>query len=387
MAARAEPKTKHPDYVLLGLTAVLVVIGLQWVYSSSFVLSVMEYNDVTYFVVRQGISAVIGLALMLAFMNFDYHHWQRLSPLLMLGSLVLMCVIMIPGVGTTRYGATRWLSLGPLPPVQPTEFVKLALILYISAWLAARSEKVKQFSSGLIPFGILVTLVGGLVMIQPDMGTTIVIVITATVLFFLAGADIKHLFLIASGGLVAGLLLISGAGYRYGRWESFINPWDDPAGKGFHIIQLLIALGSGGLTGLGPGASRQKFLYVPGSHTDGIFAIIGEEVGFIGCLVVILLFALLVYRGFKTAQSARDQYGYLLAAGIICAIAFQALINVGGITRSIPMTGIPLPFISYGGSSLVSIMASIGILLNISRQSVSRDTGGRRGNGQSGDRD
>lgn len=385
--ATAKSKTGKPDYILLVLTGVLVMIGLQWVYSSSFVLAVMEYNDVTYFVVRQGISAVIGLGLLLAFMNFDYHHWRRLSPLLMLGGLGLLVAVMLPGVGTSRYGATRWLSLGPLPPIQPTEFVKLALILYISAWLAARSDKIKQFSSGLIPFVMLVGLISALVMAQPDMGTTIVIVLTASTIFFLAGADMKHLLLMASSGAAMGLVLVNSASYRYGRWESFINPWDDPAGKGFHIIQLLIALGSGGLTGLGPGASRQKFLYVPGSHTDGIFAIIGEEVGFLGCLIVILLFAALAYRGFKIARNAPDQYGALLAAGIICAIAFQALINIGGITRSIPMTGIPLPFISYGGSSLVATMAAIGILLNISKHHAPQVARSRQKNGNPSNKD
>ncbi|MBI2909092.1 MAG: putative lipid II flippase FtsW [Chloroflexi bacterium] len=378
MAATVETRMNRPDYILLALTGVLVIIGLQWVYSSSFVLAVMEYNDVTYFVVRQGVSAIIGLALLIACMNIDYHRWRRLSPLLMLGALVLMAILLIPGVGTSKYGATRWISLGPLPPIQPTEFVKLFLVVYVSAWLAARKDKVKQFSSGLVPFTILVVLVSTLVMIQPDMGTTIVIVLTAVTLFFLAGADVKHLLLIGSSGAGLGVALISGAGYRFGRWESFINPWDDPAGKGFHIIQLLIALGSGGLTGLGPGASRQKFFYVPGSHTDGIFAIIGEELGFVGGVILILLFAFLTYRGFKVVHTAGDEYGRLLAAGIICTVAFQALINIGGITRSIPMTGIPLPLISYGGSSLVATMASIGILLNVSRHCLTRSAGGRR---------
>jgi len=285
----------------------------------------------------------------------------------MLGTLIALTAVLVPGIGITRYGATRWLSLGPLPPVQPSEFAKLALIIYVSALLANKGEKLRRFSSGFIPFIMAVGLVAGLVMLEPDLGTMMIIVVSAATIFFLAGADLKHLTVLAVVGLIALVLLSVVAGYRSDRWEAFLNAEQDPAGKGFHVLQLLIALGSGGLTGLGLGASRQKFFWVPSSHTDGIFAIIGEEIGFLGCLLIIGLFAALAYRGFQVVRQAPDEFGALLAAGIICCISYQALINIAGITRSIPLTGMPLPFISCGGSSLAVCMAGIGILLNISK--------------------
>ncbi len=277
-AALTARQAGRPDYVILALLALLLGVGIQAVYSASFALGLSDYDNAAYFVVRQGIWMVIGTVLMLVGMRIDYHRWKSLSPLLMLAVVAALVLVVVSGFGTARYGATRSLNLAGLS-VQPSEFAKLALIIYVSAWLASRGDKVRQFTSGVIPFVIIVGLVAGLVVMQPDLGTAVIIGVTTLTIFFLGGADLKHFTLLVLAGLLAGAMLMLGTDYRSTRWEAFLYAEQDPAGKGFHILQLLIALGSGGILGLGPGASRQKFFYVPASHTDGIFAIIGEELG------------------------------------------------------------------------------------------------------------
>ena len=366
--ARASQQKGRPDYLLLAFVAALVLIGLQAVYSATFALAITEYNNMLHFLMLQGLWAVIGSILLIVCMRLDYRVWKLLSPLVVLMAVVALVLVLLPGLGSTQYGATRWLKLGPLPPTQPSEFVKLAVVIGLAAWLSGPGQPAKQVSKGLLPLMIALAGLTGLIMKEPDLGTALVIILTAMTMYFLGGADLKSLLVLFSSGLAGGALLVLSAAYRMDRWQSFLDPWKDPAGTGFHIIQLLIALGSGGIFGLGIGASRQKFFYVPGAHTDGIFAIIGEETGFLGCLVVVFLFAAVVYRGAKIVQRASEPFGALLAMGIVSWIAFQTLINIGGITRSIPLTGIPLPFISYGGSSLAATMAAVGILLNISRQ-------------------
>jgi cell division protein FtsW len=357
----------QPDSAILSLVVILVIVGLITVYSASFALGDLEYGSPYYFVTRQALWAVIGVGLLVVFMRMDYRHLRPLSPLIMLAALLGLAAVLVPGIGVDRYGASRWIALGPLPPLQPSEFAKLALIIYVSAWLSSRERNVKSFAAGFVPFVLMVGLVAGLVMAEPDMGTTIIIVMTTLTLFFMAGGALTHLVaLLSIGGVAAGFLLLSG-GYRMDRLFAFISPEADPSGRGFHILQLLIALGSGGVTGLGIGASRQKFFYVPSAHTDGVFAIIGEEMGFIGAVLVILLLAFLVYRGIRVMVNAPDNFGALLAIGVTSWIGYQAIINIGGITRSIPMTGVPLPFLSFGGSALAATLAGVGILLSVSR--------------------
>jgi cell division protein FtsW len=357
----------RPDYAILVTTLALVVIGLIFVYSSSFAIALAEYDDVNYFLFRQLGAALLGLVAMFVLMRLDYRRLRLVSPLLML--LAVLSLVAVLAVGTEVNGARRWISLGGLTPMQPSEFAKLAVIIYIAAWLASRGRDVKTFALGLAPFILLVGLVAALILMEPDTGTAAIVVMTTVALFFLAGGSMTHVFTLAGIGLVAGVLLVIGGEYRADRVFAFTSAEEDPSGIGFHTLQLLIALGSGGWEGLGLGVSRQKFFYIPGAHTDGVFAIIGEETGFIGAMIVIGLFAYLVYRGFKVAMNSRDEFGTYLAMGVICWISFQALINIGGITRSIPLTGIPLPFVSYGGSSLIMIMAGVGILLNVSRYS------------------
>ncbi|MCH7718702.1 MAG: putative lipid II flippase FtsW [Chloroflexi bacterium] len=353
--------------MILGLVLGLVVLGLLMVYSSSFAVGLLAYDNANYFVLRQAMWAAIGIGGMLVLMRLDYHWLRTISPLLMLVAIVALVAVLVPGIGLERNGAQRWIAMGPLPPVQPSEFAKLALIIYVAAWLSGKGTYIRSFALGFVPFVTMVGIVAGLILLEPDMGTASVVVLITVTLFFIAGASLTHLLALVGIGGVAAVFLIMTAGYRAERLIAFLRPEDDPSGIGFHTIQLLIALGSGGISGLGLGASRQKFFYIPSAHTDGIFAVVGEELGFIGAMGVLLLFALLIYRGFRVLLRSSDEFGALLATGIICWISYQALINVGGISRAIPMTGIPMPFLSYGGSALATLLAAVGILLSISR--------------------
>ncbi|HXH22018.1 MAG TPA: putative lipid II flippase FtsW [Dehalococcoidia bacterium] len=354
-----------PDRAIFVTSLALVVVGLVFVYSASFAVALSAFGDINYFIVRQTFAALVGLALMLALMRIDYHRLRLASPALMLVAVLSLAAVLV--VGDDNYGARRWISLGSLPPFQPSEFAKLAIIVYISAWLASRGSQVKTFALGFVPFIFMVGVVAALIILEPDTGTATIVILTTVTLFFIAGASITHLFALLGIGGVTATVLVFAHSYRFDRILSFVAAEDDPSGLGFQVIQLLIALGSGGVHGLGLGVSRQKFFYIPGAHTDGIFAIIGEEAGFIGAMMVISLFAYLCYRGFRVALNARDDFGAYLALGIVAWIAFQALVNIGGVTRSIPLTGIPLPFISYGGSALIVNMAAIGVLLSVSR--------------------
>ena len=366
-SSTVRPQKSHADYLLLAFVAALVIVGLQAVYSATFALSITEHNNVLYFLLRQGLWAAIGTVLLLVFMAIDYRWWKLVSPILLVLAVASLVLVLTPQFGFSQYGASRWLRLGPLPPTQPSEFVKLAVVLGLATWLSRPRQRTQGLLAGLFPLAAGLGVITLLIMKQPDLGTALIIILTAGTMYFLSGASLQSLTILACSGLAGAVLLISSAAYRLTRWESFLDPWGDPEGKGFHIIQLLIALGSGGVWGLGVGASRQKFFYVPGAHTDGIFAIIGEEMGFVGSVAVILLFAAVVYRGARIIQRAPDAFGSLLATGIVSWITYQTLINIGGITRAIPLTGIPLPFVSYGGSSLAATMAAVGILLSISR--------------------
>ena len=359
-------KRHAPDYGLLAVLAMLLVFGLVAVYSSSYALGYAQFDDANYFIKKQAVWAGIGTLALLFMMNVDYHLWRRLAALLMLGAILGLAAVLLPGLGVEANGAQRWLAVGPLTG-QPSEFAKLAVLIYLSAWLAAKGDQVKDFSLGVLPFVGMVGLVSALIMLEPDLGTAMMVGIITGSLFFVAGARLKHVFaLAATAGTSAGVLIVA-AGYRMDRILSFTSAEADPTGVGFHTLQLLVAFGSGGMTGLGLGTSRQKFFYVPGSHTDGILAIIGEELGFIGAAAVLLLFGLLLWRGVLIARRAPDAFGAYLATGVIAWIGFQTLINVGGVTRLLPLTGIPLPIVSYGGSALAALMAAVGLLLSVSR--------------------
>jgi len=360
VSARVQPKPT-PDIILLATTLILLGLGVDMVYSASFVLAQST------FLVKQVIMAGIGVTVMIAFAALGYHWLERLSVPIMIVAVISLLAVLVPGMSADKYGAHRWLGMPGLLEFQPSEFTKLALIIYMSSWLARKGQHVKELGSGFVPFAMILLAVTVLIMAEPDMGTAVVVAITATFIFFVAGANLLHLAVIGLAGLLGFAYLVVVSGYRQDRLAAFLNPWQDSLGTGWHTIQTLIALGSGGVTGLGLGASRQKFYYVPNAHTDAIFAIIGEELGLVGAAVVILLFAVLAWRGFTIAMRAPDAFGRLLATGVTCVILVQALVNIAVVTNSVPYTGITLPFISYGGSSLVVTLAAVGLLLAVSR--------------------
>lgn len=355
-----------PDHLLLAVVIALLVVGLLSLYSASFAIGEQEYGNPNFFIVRQTIFALVGLAVMGGLARLDYRRLRRVSVLLMLASILGLIAVLLPGVGVVRNGAARWLDAGPVE-VQPSELAKLALVLYMSAWLSSRGEHIRDLSLGFLPFVIIVGLVAGLVLVEPDMGTAVVLVLVATTLFFLAGAPMKHLALFLAVGALVSYAVVLTHDYRLARVQAFLSPEADPYGKGFQLVQLKTALASGGLVGLGWGAGRQKFGFVPGAHTDGVFAIVGEELGFVGVMAVLALFAVLVGRGIYVAMRVRDPFGRLVAAGVSAWLGYQTLINVGGISGLIPLTGIPLPFFSYGGSALIANLAAVGLLLSVSR--------------------
>ena len=374
-ARAADPALRRhaPDYGLLAVVAVLMVLGLVAVYSSSYAIGSLEYGDANFFIKRQAIAAAIGLVGLVVMMSIDYHILLRLSPLLMLAAVVALGAVLVPGVGVEQNGATRWVAIGPLPPLQPSELAKFAVLVYMAAWLAAKGDVVRDVALGVVPFVGMVGLVGALIVLEPDIGTAALVAAITGTLFFVAGAKLFHVLVLAASGVVTAGVLILFAGYRMERVLSFTSAESDPSGFGFQTLQMLVALGSGGISGLGLGVSRQKFFYVPGSHTDGVLTILGEELGFIGVMVVLALFILLLWRGVQIARRAADPFGSLLAVGVLAWIGFQTLLNIGGVTRSIPLTGIPLPFLSYGGSSLVMTMLAVGLLLSVSRYAALGD--------------
>jgi cell division protein FtsW len=360
------------DYLLIIAVAALLIAGLMMVYSATFALGYQLYGQPTYFFIRQLLWMGLGLLAMIIIARIEYHVWRRWSIPLMAGALLLLGLVL--AVGSDRFGGQRWLLNGS---IQPGEIAKLAVIVYIADWLSSKGERIRHVTYGLVPFAILLGFVTGLIMLQPDFSTAVLIATTAIAMFFIAGGDVWQM--IASGilGGTTFAVLITRSEYRLARVISFINPTGDHLGGNYQVRQILIALGSGGITGLGLGDSRQKFGYIPASHTDGIFAILGEELGLIGCLVVIGLFAFLAYRGFRVALASPDAFGTVLAAGLTCSLIFQALINIAVVTALAPVTGVPLPFISFGGSSLVVSMMAIGLLLAISRGTLPQEVESR----------
>ncbi|HUF54356.1 MAG TPA: putative lipid II flippase FtsW [Dehalococcoidia bacterium] len=354
-----------PDYHLLVATVMLLIAGLLAVYTSSFAVAYHEYGDPNYFILRQALFTGLGMVALVFFMKVDYNRLRSWSAPMLLVALVGLVLVLSP-LGSEVNGAKRWLIFGPIS-VQPSEFAKLAVLVYISAWLASRGKEINQFTIGFVPFVLLLSVVAALVVSEPDMGTTVMIVLVACTLFFVAGAPITHLALLLGAGATASYFMIGAREYQLDRLTGFLSAESDPQGLGFQIIQLAVALGSGGPLGIGWAESRQKHLYLPGAHTDGVFAILGEELGFIGLIGVLALFAFFLYRALRVTLKTNDDFGMLLGVGIISWIAFQTLINIAGVTRTIPLTGIPLPFLSYGGSALISLMAGVGILLNVSR--------------------
>jgi cell division protein FtsW len=362
-----EATRQRIDAVFLLPVAILVVLGIEMVFSASFVVAHNDFGDDTYFLTRHLGWLALGLVGMVLTARMDYHVWNRVAAPLYALTLVLLAVVLLPGLGTTSYGASRWLSLGPLPSFQPSELAKLAMIVYLASWITRVGEDINKLTFGTIPFVIILALSAGLVLVEPDLGTAVVLVLTAALVFLVAGANLLHAML---GAVVACFGLVNfviNAGYKADRIEAFLDPWADPEGIGWHTTQTLLALGSGGLAGLGLGAGRQKYYWVPNAHTDSIYAIVGEEIGFIGTLLVLLLFLFIAWRGLTIACGARDMLGRTLAAGATLLIVSQAMLNMAVVSHVVPNTGVPLPFLSYGGSAMIVSMVAAGIILSVSR--------------------
>lgn len=356
--------TGRIDYVLLLTVIALLLIGLMMVYSTTFDWSYAVTGSPMVFLMRQVLWVALGLLVMAVLSRIDYIWWLRLAVPVM--GMALALLLLVLAFGSVRFGAQRTFLNGS---VQPSEPAKIAVIIYIAAWLSSKREKVRQMTYGMIPFAVLIGLVAGLIVLQPDFSTAILVVLTAGAMFFIAGADLLQVGLgcLFSGGTF--YLLITHSVHGLERLNDYLATLSDADAVSYHVRQALVALGSGGLFGRGLGAGYQKFGYLPAPHTDSIFAVLGEELGVVGCLIVVALFALLVQRGFQIALEARESFGAVLAAGLTCWLVFQALINVAVMTGLIPFTGIPLPFLSMGGSAMVSSLAAVGLLLSVSRGS------------------
>ena len=375
-AARPSATLAARDRILLlGATAALVSVGLVMVLSASSVQAYEDYGSSFLFFLRQAAYAGVGAAGLWVASRMRYGAWRHLCLPFLAVTAGLLVLVLIPGVGRVAGGSARWIELGPVT-IQPSEPAKLAVIAFAAALLAGRWQRLADPRQLALPLVPVVGSICVLILLQPDMGTAVIVVGTVGALAFAAGARLKHMFVATLGLVTLGFGLIFIEGYRWARFLSFSDPWQDPQGSGYQAIQSLTALGSGGLFGLGLGAGRQKWDYLPNAHTDFIFSIIGEELGLIGALLVLALFGLLVYAGARVALHAPDTFGRLLAAGITGWFAVQALTNLGAVTGLLPITGVPLPFVSFGGSALVFSLVAVGILISISRSSGRRTSTG-----------
>ena len=379
--AKGPQRERHePDYVIALTTMALAALGILAVYSTSGAGALMRSGDTFAVVAPQAMWAVLGLVAMAVMMRIDYRWLRHVSLLGYVAALVLLVAVLLPAIpGILRPieggGSMRWLQVGPLPAMHPAEFAKLALVIYLGHWLARKGTRAGSILDGLVPFLLIVGPILGLVILEPDLGTSGVLALTALTMFVLAGGSLWQLALLAPAGVAALVYVVTNNAYQMARVEAFLDPWANPQGIGFHTVQGLLALGMGGLTGIGLGESRQPgALHLPASQNDFVFAVIGQELGLIGGLAVIGAYLLLAYRGVRVALSAPDTFGALLAAGITAWLVLQAFINIGVVVVLLPITGITLPFVSAGGSSLVVSFIAVGILLSISRETQDRGT-------------
>ena len=365
MSLALHSQKKRIDLPLFLAVFTTCLLGLVFIFEASSVSAFRDFGDKYHYLKDQSQWLFLGLTLMFFFSFFDYHRLYPLALPLIFITIILLLAVFLPGLGLKALGAHRWLDFRAFT-LQPAEAAKLALVIYLSAWFSSK-ERERLFA-----FVTLCSLIVGLVIAEPDLGTGIVICVLAVILYFLSGAPWWHFGLLAPGIFGGILALAVVSPYRLRRLVTFFNPGNDPLGASYHIRQVLLAFGSGGFWGLGLGKSRQKFEYLPEAMTDSIFAIIGEEIGFIGAILVIALFVFILWRGIKIALLAPDRFGQLLAYGISFWISTQAIINLGSMVALLPLTGVPLPFVSYGGSNLVVTLTGVGILLNISKQCLAQ---------------
>lgn len=351
------------DFLLFCTTLILVAIGVVMVYSASSYIAFYQLNDSMYYLKKQGLFAVVGILMMLFTMKIDYHVYKKYTKILM---LITTCLLFVVFAFVDTNGARRWIPLG-IFNLQPSEIAKYVIVLFMAVSIERKGEKIKSFAYGVMPYVIVSVFYAGLILAEKNLSIASIVMFVTLIILFAAGAKIWHLVCVIIPMICAGAAAIYFEPYRLKRLLIFRNPWADPKKFGYQLIQSFLALGSGGIWGVGLGCSRQKCFYIPEPHNDFIFAIIGEELGLIGCIIIIILFVAFVWRGIVTSIKAKDVYGTIMAAGITSVIGLQALINIAVVTGSIPVTGVPLPFISSGGSSLIVNLVAVGILLNISK--------------------
>lgn len=354
---------KIDKYILISVI-LISLFGLLMIYSSSSIWAEYKFNDPYKFLKTQSIFLIIGYILIYIISNIPYQTYLKYSNIILISCIILLILVLIPGIGTVRNGSRSWFGIGSLG-IQPSEFAKLGIIIFTSKYLT--NNKMKDIKTSVFPILSIVLLIFGLIMLQPDFGTGMIIVITIIVLLFVSGVKMNFFIKLGILGIIGIITLIIIAPYRLKRIISFINPWADPLGSGFQIIQSLYAIGPSGLLGAGLGNSVQKHFYLPEPQTDFIFSIISEELGFMGIIIVTTLFITIIYRGLRTSLKQNDNFAKYLSFGLTFSLAFQTILNLMVVVGLIPVTGVTLPFLSYGGSSLLVSMINIGILLNISK--------------------
>jgi len=371
MQRQKTERAGNPDLALFLIVLTLAGLGIIMVYSASCILAMEKFGDQYYYLRQQALVSMAGVVLMFTVMKIPHRVYYPLAYPILGAGLLLLILLYVPGLGHTVGGATRWLRLGSIV-FQPSEVVKLGVVIFMSYSLSKKQEKIKTFSIGFLP-NMLISLVPlFLIMKEPDFGTSILLVVIVMLMLFIAGAKVRYLLLTMIGSFPIFYLFIINAEYRLARILVFLNPWSDPQRAGFQITQSFIAFGSGGLWGLGLGEGRQKLFFLPAPHTDFIYSVIGEEMGFLGTSLVVVLFLVLVLRGARIAWKAPDPFASLLAIGITATLGIQALVNTGVALGILPTKGLPMPFVSYGGTSLIISFIAAGILLNISATAASR---------------
>ncbi len=362
--------TKHTiDKPLLLVVLALMTLGVVMVYSASSVIAEQKFGSSSHFLMQQLLRVVLGFLILVFAAKFDYHRYRSKTMLMMLIAFVLLVVVL--GVGGIK-GTARWLGLGGFG-IQPSEIAKLALIFYVAAYLDKKGERIRDFQNGVLPPLIIAGVFCGMIILQPNFSTASAIMAIVLVMMFVGGVKLKHVFGLSLAVVPVAAVMVLTSPYRMARLKTFLNPAADVQGSGYQIRQSLISFGNGGIFGVGVGQGKQKLLFLPEPFTDFIYSIVGEELGFIGAVFVLVLFVIFMMRAIKIARTAPDLYGFYLAVGIIASIVLYALVNAGVATGMMPTTGLPMPFISYGGTSLLFTCFTVGVLLNISTQTVAKD--------------
>jgi cell division protein FtsW len=359
-------KLEEYDLVIMLMAIALTCFGVVMVYSASSIMAAKRFHDGFFFLKRQGLFALLGFGLMLVTMRINYQFWRKLAAPILLGCIVLLVLVLIPGIGGSAGGASRWIRLIPGINFQPSEVAKIALIMYMAYSLDRKQDKIKQLGPGFVSYMLILLVMLGLLLKQPDMGSALTLAAVAIIMLFAAGTRLVYIISIVLMSMPFLYFLVMNVAYRKRRILAFLNPWQDPQNSGFQIIQSWLAFGTGGVFGQGLGEGKQKLFYLPEAHTDFILSVVGEELGFLGVIVIIVMFFLLVQRAMCIAVAAPDTFGRFLALGIAVLFGIEASVNMGVVTGLLPTKGLALPFISYGGSSLLVSLFAVGILLNIS---------------------